>query len=96
MPRPRPRPPTPRCSQSGEGGAGAARGVGGAGAGTQHPMRGLETRALSDTGLIPAPRTLTHHVGGQPSPDSRVKGLDSSDLMGSGKVAGFVEWEILS
>lgn len=49
--------------------------------------------ASSDTGLIPAPRTLTHHVGfegvgGQPSPDARVKGLDSSDLMGSGKVTG--------
>ena len=56
-------------------------------------MRGLETRALSDMGLIPAPRSLTHpvglrRVGDQPSPDSRMKGLDSSDLMGSGKVTG--------
>ena len=69
------------------------RGVGGAGAGILRPMRGLEKRALTDTGLIPAPRPLTHHVGfervgGQPSPDSREKELDSSDLMGSGKATG--------
>lgn len=83
--------PPPLRRLSGEGGAAAPRGRGGAGAEAPREMGGAGDAHAFRQPASSSRRILTRPVGykrvrGQPSPDSGVRGSDSSDLTGSDKV----------